>query len=177
MTDLPACFDLFERSAVRIETLPAYDVPAEAEVLRAFARGLPLPERSTRTSPWLARIAQTTAAGKSWSRTRVTGWPLTVYERFQLAYGYPPSEQAGEVIRVASRADHPELAALGGDFWLFDGDAASPFAALMSYDGHGCYLGSEVTDDPGVIARCRQQAALAARCAVPLGAFPGTVTA
>ena len=78
MTDLPACFDLFERSAVRIETLPAYDVPAEAEVLRAFARGLPLPERSTRTSPWLARIAQTTAAGKSWSRTRVTGWPLTV---------------------------------------------------------------------------------------------------
>ena len=81
------------------------------------------------------------------------------------------------MIRVASRVEHLELAALGGDFWLFDGDAASPFAALMSYDGHGCYLGSEVTDDPGVIARCRQQAALAARCAVPLGAFPGTVTA
>ena len=177
MTDLMACFDAFERSAVRIEALPAYDVPAEAESLRAFARGLPLPERSVRTSPWLARIAQTTAAGKSWSRTRVTGWPLTEYERFQLAYGYPPSEQAGEVIRVARRPDHPELAALGGDFWLFDGEDASPFAALMSYDGHGCYLGSEVTDDPGVIARCRQQAALAARCAVLLGAFTGSVTA
>ena len=88
-------------SAVRIETLPAYDVPAEAEVLRAFARGLPLPERSARTSPWLARIARTTAAGKTWSRIRVIGRPLTPYERFQLGYGYPPSEEAGEVIRVA----------------------------------------------------------------------------
>ena len=173
MTDLMACFDAFERSAVRIETLPAYDVPAEAESLRAFARGLPLPERSARTSPWLARIAQTTAAGKTWSRTRVVGRPLTPYERFQLGYGYPPSAAAGEVIRIADRSAHPELAALSGDFWLFDG----AFAALMTYDQGGAYLGSEVTSDPGVIARCRQQAALAARCAVPLGAFTGSVTA
>jgi hypothetical protein len=173
MTDLMACFDAFEQTAVRIETLPAYDVPAEADSLRAFARGLPLPERSARTSPWLARIAATTAAGKTWSRVRVVGRPLTPYERFQLGYGYPPSEQAGEVIRIASRADHPELAALGGDFWLFDG----AFAALMTYDQGGAYLGSEVTSDPGVIARCRQQAALAARCAVPLGVFTGSVTA
>ena len=177
MTDLMACFEAFERSAVRIETLPAYDVPAEAESLRAFARGLPLPERSARTSPWLARIAQTTAAGKTWSRIRVVGRPLTPYERFQLGYGYPPSEQAGEVIRIASRAEHPELAALAVDFWLFDGDTAAPFAALMTYGQGGAYLGSEVTSDPGVIARCRQQAALAARCAVPLGAFTGSVTA
>ena len=177
MTDLMACFDAFERSAVRIEALPAYDVPAEAEVLRAFARGLPLPERSARTSPWLARIAQTTAAGKTWSRTRVVGRPLTAYERFQLGYGYPPSAAAGEVIRIASRAEHPELAALGGDFWLFDADTADPFAALMTYDQGGGYLGSEVTSDPGVIARCREQAGLAARCAVLLGAFTGSVTA
>jgi uncharacterized protein DUF6879 len=168
---LAECFDLFGVSAFRVETLSAYDAPAEAGVLEAFREGRPLPERSVRTSPWLARIARTTAAGKSWSRTRVTGWPLTEYERFQLAYGYPPSEQAGEVIRVASRVEHLELAALGGDFWLFDGDTASPFAALMSYDESGCYLGSEVTDDPGVIARCRAQARLAARWAVPLSAY------
>jgi hypothetical protein len=177
MTDLMACFDLFEVSAVRVETLPAYDVPAEAEVLRAFARGLPLPERSARTSPWLARIERTTAAGKTWSRTRVVGRPLTAYERFQLGYGYPPSEQAGEVIRIADRSAHPELAALGGDFWLFDGDTAAPFAALMTYGQGGAYLGSEVTYDPGVITRCREQASLAARCAVLLGAFTGSVTA
>lgn len=177
MTDLMACFDLFERSAVRIEGRREYDVPAEAESLRAFTRGLPLPERSARTSPWLARIAETTTAGKTWGRTRVVGRPLTVYERFQLGYGYPPSAEAGEVIRIADRSAHPELAALDGDFWLFDGGTAAPFAALMSYSQGGAYLGSEVTDDPGVIARCREQASLAARYAVPLDVFTGHVTA
>ena len=47
----------------------------------------------------------------------------------------------------------------------------------MSYERAGPIVGSEVTDDPGVIARCREQAGLAARCAVLLGAFTGSVTA
>ncbi len=177
MTDLPACFETFERSAIRLEVRPEYDVPAEAASLEAFRLGQPLPERSVRTSPWLARIRQTTGAGKTWSRTRVVGRPLTAYERFQLGYGYPPSAEAGEVIRIADRSAHPELAALGGDFWLFDGDTATPFAALMSYDPGGAYLGSEVTASPGVIARCRDQVRLAARYAVPLDVFTGRVTA
>src|ERR1700730_17432617 len=83
MTVLPAslaaCFDLFGATAFRLETLRAYDVPAEAEILRAYRLGLPLPERSARTSPWLARIAQTTVGGKSWHRARMVGWPLTEY--------------------------------------------------------------------------------------------------
>ena len=49
--DLGACFDLFERSAFRLETLRAYAVGAEDERLRAFRLGLPRPERSVRTSP------------------------------------------------------------------------------------------------------------------------------
>ena len=68
--DLAACFDRFEYSAARLEVLRTYDVPAEAESLKAFELGLPLPERSVRTNPWLARIQRTTAAGKSWARTR-----------------------------------------------------------------------------------------------------------
>ena len=62
--DLSACFDLFERTADRLETLPAYAVGgSEEERLRAFRLGLPRPERSVRTSPWLARVARTTATG------------------------------------------------------------------------------------------------------------------
>ena len=110
--DLTACFDLFERSAFRLETLPAYAVGgAEAERLRAFQLGLPRPERSVRTSPWLARIDQTTAAGKSWRRVRVVGWPLTEYERYQML-GYQESATAGDVIRIADRVAHPELRSL-----------------------------------------------------------------
>src|SRR5271170_1995713 len=107
--DLGACFDLFERSAFRLETLRAYAVGTEDERLRAFRLGLPRPERSPQTSPWLARIAQTTAAGKSWRRVRVIGWPLTEYERYQMI-GYRESAAAGDVIRIADRSAHPELA-------------------------------------------------------------------
>jgi len=92
--DLNACFDLFERTAERLEVLPAYAVGgAEEDRLRAFRLGLPRPERSVRTSPWLARIARPTATGKSWRRIRVLGWPLTEYQRYQLA-GYQESAAA-----------------------------------------------------------------------------------
>jgi hypothetical protein len=41
--------------------------------------------------------------------------------------------------------DDPALATLARDFWLFDADAARPFAALMNYDHAGAYLGAAVT--------------------------------
>ena len=165
--DLSACFDLFEHSALRLETLRAYAVDAEDERLRAFRLGLPRPERSVRTSPWLARIAQTTAAGKSWRRIRVVGWPLTEYERYQMI-GYRESAAAGDVIRIADRSAHPELAALDRDFWLFDAEGPRPFAALMTYDEAGKYLGSEVTATPEAIDRCKAARRLAERYAIPL---------
>jgi hypothetical protein len=169
--DLNACFDLFERTADRLETLPAYAVGgSEEERLRAFRLGLPRPERSVRTSPWLARIARTTAAGKSWRRIRVLGWPLTEYQRYQLV-GYQESAAAGDVIRIADRSAHPELAALDRDFWLFDADGPQPFAALMSYDDAGAYLRSEITAAQQVIERCTAALQLAGRYAVPLDTY------
>jgi hypothetical protein len=167
--DLAACFDLFGESAFRLETLRAYNVPAEAESLRAFRLGLPLPERSVRTSPWLARIHQTTAAGKSWSRIRVTCNPLTEYERYQMLC-YPDSARAGEIIWIADRSVHPGLDMLDGDFWLFDEDS-EPFVAVMAYDGDGAYLGSKVTADSAVIDRCKEHKRFAERYAVPLDPF------
>jgi hypothetical protein len=168
--DLSACFDLFERSAFRLETLRTYAVAAEDERLRAFRLGLPRPERSVRTSPWLARIAQTTAAGKSWRRVRVIGHPLTEYERYQMT-GYRESAAAGDVIRIADRAAHPELTVLNRDFWLFDAEGPQPFAALMTYDETGDYLGSEITAAPGAVEGCKASQRLAERYAVPLGSY------
>ena len=169
--DLSACFDLFERSAFRLETLRVYAVGGtEEERLRAFRLGLPRPERSARTSPWLARIARTTAAGKSWHRVRVIGWPLTEYERYQMT-GYQESAAAGDVIRIADRSAHPELTALNRDFWLFDAEGPQPFAALMSYDEAGNYLRSEITTAPEVITGCNASQQLAERYAVSLDTY------
>ncbi len=50
-----AAFDSFRSSAFRLECLQAYAVSAEDARLRAFREGLPRPERSVRTSPWLGR--------------------------------------------------------------------------------------------------------------------------
>ena len=155
-------------SAFRLETLRSYAVPAEDERLRAFRLGLSLPERSARTSAWLRRIAGTTAAGKSWLRVRVVGRPLSEYECYQLI-GYRESAQAGEVIRVADRSARPELTALARDFWLFDAGTARPFAAVMSHDRAGEYLGAEVTAEPAVIMACVTARNLAQRYSVPLG--------
>jgi hypothetical protein len=162
--DLPACFDLFQQTAVRAETLRAYNVPAEAEALKAFELGWRLPERSAQVSPWLARIRDTSRAGKAWSRYRIVGWPLTTYERFQLTYGYPPSAKAGEKIWVADRSAHSGLTDLS-DFWLFDAGTEQAFAALMSYDESGAYVGAEVTASPEVIDRCTNHLCLVAQYA------------
>ncbi len=169
--DLDACFDLFEHTAGRLEVLPAYAVGgAEEERLRAFRLGLPRPERSVRTSPWLARIARTTAAGKSWQRVRVLAWPLTEYQRYQLT-GYQESAAAGDVIRIADQTAHPELAALDRDFWLFDAEGPEPFAALMNYDEAGAYLGSKITTAAADVDRCRAAMDLAARYSIPLDTY------
>lgn len=168
---LEGCFERFEVTAHRIEALRAYDVAFEAEAMAAFREGRPLPEKSARTSPWLARIQQTTAEGKTWSRTRIAGWPLTEYERFEFGYGYPPSINAGEVILVADRTEHPELAAIDRDVWLFDAEGPRPFAALMAYGETGAWLGCEVTDAPDVISRCMEQKQLGERYAIPLAVF------
>ena len=168
--DLDRCFDLFQVSAFRLETLRTYAAPAEDELLRAFRLGLPRPERSARTSAWLRRIADTTAAGKSWGRVRVLGRPLSEYECYQLI-GYSESAEAGEVTGIADRSAHPELSVLASDFWLFDAHTVRPFAALMSHDDAGRYLGAEVTTEPVMIGACVTARNLAQRCSVPLGVY------
>jgi hypothetical protein len=167
---LGACFEVFTASAFRLETLSSYAVPAEDEGLRAFRLGLPRPERSVRTSPWLRRIAETTAAGKSWRRVRVLGRPLSEYECYQLI-GYQESAAAGEVIRIADQSACPSLAALARDFWLFDAGTAGAFAAVMNYDHAGAYLGAAVTTEPAVIMACITARNLAQQHSVPLGAY------
>lgn len=168
--DLDRCFDLFQASAFRPETLRTYAMPAEDTLLRVFHPGLPRPERPACTSTWLRRIADTTAAGKSWRRVRVLGRPLSEYECYQLI-GYRESAEAGEVTGIADRSVHPELSVLARDFWLFDAHTARPFAALLSYDDAGHYLGAEVTTDQVMIMACVTARNLAQRWSVPLAVY------
>lgn len=162
-----ALFDRFQHSAFRLETLPAYDVPEEAEDLASWRAGRSQPERSVRTSPWLARMAVTTAAGRSWQRVRLVSSPPTEYERYEFG-GYVESQACGEEIRVALRA--PALVA-AGDFWLFDVGTPGACAAVMHYDPDGRYLDADLVTDPASIRSLADARGAAWRAGQPLNEY------
>jgi hypothetical protein len=166
LDEFVAVFDRFQATAFRLETLPRY-ADDEDEEFAVFLAGKPLPERSTRTVPWLKRVADTTVAGARWRRVHVLSRPLTDYLRFEMV-GYEANLAAGEDIRIADRGLHPELAALRRDFWLFDAEAADAFAMPLYYDAVGHLIDFAITEDPEVIEQCRREPDLAVALSVPL---------
>lgn len=174
--DFDAAFDGFTTSVWRLEALQQYTVEEERERILAWREGLPRPERSVRTSPWLRRIAVSTAAGKRWGRVHLVTHPLSEYVRYELG-GYVESAATGEEISIADQAAHPGLASAGPDFWLFDEGTPGEFAIMMSYDGDGYWLGAKRTSNPDTLARCRKVKALALDHAVPLNAYLASIGA
>jgi hypothetical protein len=150
-------FATFTDSVFRLETQPAYHVPDDDPRLRAFLHGLPLPERTPATSPWLAQIQSSAAAGRTWMRVHVVSRPLTDLMRFELATD-PENVAAGENVYVADRALHPWMKGLTQDFWGFDlDDPGRAVALLMRYDPAGRLVDAEISTDPDIIRRCRRQ--------------------
>lgn len=168
--DFDALFDRFRATVVRLESLPAYSVGgAEADRIDAWRRGEPRPERSVRTSPWLARIAVTTAtAGKTWGRVRVLDDPPTDYQRYQLS-SYVESQAAGEAVTVVERGDVGFE--LGPDFWLFDAGTDDAYAAVMNYDADGRWMGVDLVTDAGRVAEMHDRYRRVADLAVPLNTY------
>ncbi|MFF1817405.1 DUF6879 family protein [Kribbella sp. NPDC058245] len=163
-------FDRFATDVFRLENLQTYAVSEEDARLRAFRDGTARPERSVRTEPWLARIAVTTVAGKSWERVHVVDHPLSEYLRYELV-GYVESQAAGEQILIADRAVDGALTLLGEDFWLFDGDSPDAYAVLMHYDEAGHFVGFDHTTEADVLDRCRRERELVRRHAVGLNTY------
>lgn len=152
-TNLDALFDSFTDSAFRLEALPAYAVGgAEAERIAAHREGRPRPERSVRTSPWLARIACATVRdGRTWERLRVVDDPLTEYQRYQLE-SYRESQAAGEQIRLVRRDALPPDADVV-DYWLFDRGTAHVCGVELHYTPHGAFERFEHLDHAQVARR------------------------
>lgn len=163
--EFQALFDAARQSVFRLEGLQTYAVPADDAELAAFRTGAPRPERSVRTSPWLARIAVSTATrGVSWSRVRVIEWPLTEYTRYELVT-YVESQAAGERILITEQ--HPGC----DDFWLLDARTDDQVGVWMRYDSDGALLARELVSDPAVLAEMADVADRAVAAAVPLNTW------
>jgi hypothetical protein len=165
-----ALFDTFTHATFRLETLQAYAVSDEDARLRAFRDGTPRPERSVRTSPWLRRIAVSTAEGKSWSRVHLIRHPLTEYVRYELV-SYVESQAVGEQVGIVNLDEHPELGGLGPDFWLFDWDTDHPHAVRMRYSPTGQLEQREHVTDPADLEALNFARRMTQRHAIPLNTY------
>ncbi|MGH3854249.1 MAG: DUF6879 family protein [Pseudonocardiaceae bacterium] len=142
LDDLRRISDDAKESAFRLETLPQYLVPQEAERFAIWNSGEPLPLRTPENSEWLARLQRDTANGFRWYRVHILDQPLTSYLRFEL-YSYLEGVAVGNEIYVADRDSHPDLIELHEDFWLVD----DKISVRMVYDDEGHFRYPELVDD------------------------------
>jgi hypothetical protein len=161
MPDLAWWLEHFERTAFRLETLPEYNVPQEAELLEAFKRGEPvnLPD----DHPWLVKVRRHVQAGRVMRRVRLVSSPLSDYLRMEMSW-YPKSVEAGEDIRIADLDDHQELTVCKQDFWMFD----ESVVVTLRYDAEGRFLD---TDTPEICEPYLKQRDLALAHSMELSAY------
>lgn len=165
LDEFNALFDSITRSAFRFEGLPVYAVDEEDADLAAWRAGRPVAERSVRTDPWLARIAdQTINCGIDWSRVRYVPSPLPWYVRWEIEDGYAESQAVGERIWLTGDRSAWD----GPDFWLFDAGTPGAHAVLQHYDEHGAPSGFEPVIERAALARLEVAARALTASATPL---------
>jgi hypothetical protein len=152
-----------KKSAFRLETLPQYLVPQEAEIFADWKAGRPMSVRTPENNEGLARLKRDAARGFRRYRVHILDQPLTAYLRFEL-YLYLDSVVVGSEVYVVDRDIHPDLAELHEDFWLYDDE----IGVRMFYDEEGHFLHPEPVDD---IERYREMRDTAMRHAEPLNDY------
>lgn len=168
----PGLLDLYRQATgevFRLEARQAYAVPAESIQFRAFREGRPLPaDPAVEQSMQIIRAA--VARGARLVRAHVVDLPLGLYLRYEMA-AYAENIAAGEQVRVAVRAWHPDLTGLHEDFVLFDPGPKGAALVFMDYDADGRLTGTRYTDDPADVARARQIRDAVMAHAIPLSEF------
>lgn len=132
-----AKFRDFKSEAWRLETLPAYNVPQEAEEIRAFLAGERI-DPHTHSNEYTEDLKRVRREGKSKGRVHVVTRPLSTYLRYEFMY-YRPHVWAGEDIRIMDVTDRPNLLSSVQDFWIFDKSEV----VLMHYEPDGTQTGRE----------------------------------
>ncbi|MET9398150.1 DUF6879 family protein [Kitasatospora sp. NPDC002965] len=145
------CFDSMRLEAWRLETLPAYAVPQEAEKLARFLDGENSPDDYE--SGWMSEVRQWSAEGKKVGRVHVVTRPLSDYLRFEFDHYYRHHVTAGEGIRILDVTDRENPLVGAQDFWMFDRSKV----VLMNYRADGTQISRELFDgDPAPFIEYRR---------------------
>lgn len=157
-------FRTFSRSAVRLETRPAYVTDDERLPLERFLERRPVPLAWFK--PWLHDVLLATSSGRQYRRVRIYDEPLTEYLRFEL-WTCQYNVEAGEDIRYLPTETATSLHLPGYDYWLFDDE----LLALMYFTEAGEPLGAQLVDDAAVVATHRRWFEVAAGNSTPYEKF------
>jgi hypothetical protein len=142
----------FEYTAFRLETFQTYDAVYEAEEFRRFLAGEPHGGFDEQDS-WLREVSERVAQGKRYQRVHVVTEPLSDYLRFECAWGYAFTTQAGEEVRILSVSegtwpgDIPQR-----DYWLFD----SARLLEMHYTPAGGFVCAQLNEDPVAVVEANR---------------------
>ncbi|MGW7753649.1 DUF6879 family protein [Streptomyces violaceusniger] len=143
-------FDTFERDAFHLELRDDYGSPIEDTPYARWQRAEP--DDYAWFTPWMTLMKRVTGEGKTVRRVRVVSEPHSQYVGWEHSLTNLNIE-AGEDIRWLPRHQLPEgitFPVQGNDWWLYD----DRLLAVGHFDSGGRVLGSEVTDDPDIVAEC-----------------------
>ncbi|OII61605.1 hypothetical protein BJP40_04530 [Streptomyces sp. CC53] len=131
-------FKTFQTEAWRLETLPQYLVPQEAEEFAAFKAGARFP--GPYEDAWTDMVRT-----RSVGRVHIVTRPLTDYLRFEFERYYQHQAPAGEDIRILDITGRPNPLPDAQDFWMFDRSTV----VLMKYEADGTQIERELYEgDP-----------------------------
>ncbi|MFJ2175547.1 DUF6879 family protein [Streptomyces sp. NPDC087851] len=133
-----ARFRDFRTEAWRLETLPAYNVPQEAEEIQSFLAGERI-DPHTYSNEYTEDLKRVRREGKIKGRVHIVTRPLSAYLRYEFMY-YRPHVWAGEDIRIMDVTDRINPLADCQDFWMFDRTEV----VLMNYEPDGTQISREV---------------------------------
>ncbi|MEU9366002.1 DUF6879 family protein [Streptomyces avermitilis] len=134
-----ARFEGFTREAWRLETLPQYLMPQEAEEFAAFRSGARIDPQAV-SNEYTDRLRRQAAEGRSQGRVHVVTRPLSDYLRFEFHHYYRAHALAGEQIRILDVTDRGNPLEGVQDFWMFDHSEV----VLMNYHSDGRQISREV---------------------------------
>ncbi|MEV5979314.1 DUF6879 family protein [Streptomyces sp. NPDC052114] len=154
----------FKRSAFRLEVHQTYTMPAEAETVRAFLAGEPMPEDFN--ASWHDLIRDHAVAGRRMTRAKIVRQPLTDYSRYLFEWCIPGNVAAGENYQIVDLTDGPNPELPEQDFWLFD----ETTVVHLNYRADGTQINRELIQDPG-ISKYLAWRDLALESAVPFRAY------
>ena len=119
--DFGRLFSEFERTAFRLELLPAYRTPEEAAELAAYLSDGPPPASLGGDTEWRSMLREANAKGRQYSRVHVVRSPLSDYLRYECEWGYAFNTRLGEDVRILDLSEVDYQSELPPrDFWLFD---------------------------------------------------------